>query len=206
VRPAGRQRNSNSGSSIMPRWSWLVLCTTAVLVGAKRDSRPGAGRATAAGGEEDRAEELEAAVVRALHRGAAGGGEEAAQLFGEYQQYLQARIGAVSMPEGVQAMLQLKHPPVSECCVAGVWAGQGLLRTPVPRLQNASHPTQTGGVACWQQSFYEIMTLWLDSFVDVDAFYAAQEALILARLKAHEKAGRAPQQLFERFSEEPVFR
>lgn len=60
-------------------------------------------------------------------------------------------------------------------------------------------------------SMYSIMSLWLDSFGHVDAFYRAQEAVMLARIAQHENSSGQPAEaadggLFGRFSEEPVFR
>lgn len=60
-------------------------------------------------------------------------------------------------------------------------------------------------------SMYSIMSLWLDSFGHVDAFYRAQEAVMLARIAQHEHSTGQPVEaanggLFTRFSEEPVFR
>ena len=60
-------------------------------------------------------------------------------------------------------------------------------------------------------SMYSIMSLWLDSFGHVDAFYRAQEAVMLARIAQHERSTGHPAEaagggLFTRFSEEPVFR
>ena len=56
------------------------------------------------------------------------------------------------------------------------------------------------------RSMYEIMSMWLDSFGHVDAFYRAQEAVMLARVARHEQSGQPIEALFARFSEEPVFR
>ena len=60
-------------------------------------------------------------------------------------------------------------------------------------------------------SMYSIMSLWLDSFGHVDAFYRAQEGVMLARIAQHERSTGRPAEaadggLFTRFSEEPVFR
>lgn len=86
---------------------WL---RSAVGVGADYE-RPHAGR-------QDRAAELEQAVVTAIERQDAG---EAQARFADYQQYLTYSLANVSMAEGIQATLGLKAPLASFHDIMAAW-------------------------------------------------------------------------------------